>query len=138
MTNDMVPPGLPDELKEEFVNNFFNGRVGSRLVSETEDFRVWHIALAPGERIGFHRHQLPYFWTAVTSGSSKSNYHDGTTRKTSYAAGETRHFHFGEGQYQVHDLENVGDTALVFVTVESKRGSSNPPLEVPRFETDLV
>ena len=34
------------------------------LVSESDRVRVWTIRLKPGERIGFHRHVLDYFWTA--------------------------------------------------------------------------
>ena len=34
--------------------------------------RVWTIRLKPGERIGFHRHVLNYFWTAVTGGLGAS------------------------------------------------------------------
>jgi quercetin dioxygenase-like cupin family protein len=139
MTADItVPAGLSAELAGEFVRNFYNGRVGSRLVSETEDFRVWMLTLAPGNRAEFHRHQLHYFWTAVTSGIARSRYHDGRVQETKYAVGDTRHFKFGKGKYQIHDLENIGDTDLVFVTVESKRGAENPPLDIPRIEADLA
>jgi hypothetical protein len=34
--------------------------------------RVWIIRLAPGERVGFHRHALDYFWTCVTGGFIRS------------------------------------------------------------------
>ncbi len=138
MTEVSAPAGMSAELGEEFARNFYNGRVGSRLVSETEDFRVWMLSLAPGERAGFHRHQLHYFWTAVTAGVSRSHYHDGRVLETKYSVGDTRHFRFGKGQFQVHDLENIGDTILTFVTVESKRGAENPPLEIPRIEADLA
>ena len=47
----------------------------------------------------------------------------------SYNAGETRHFTFAEGEYLLHDIENVGDTELVFTTVEHL-DSANPPLTV--------
>ena len=42
---------------EEFEAIQLNGRVGTRLLSETDRVRVWEIRLAPGERIGFHRHR---------------------------------------------------------------------------------
>lgn len=35
------------------------------------------------------------------------------------------------GEYKVHDLENIGDTDLTFVTVEFL-DSPNKPLPVPR------
>lgn len=43
-----------------------------RLLSETDRVRVWEIRVAPGERIGFHRHVLDYFWAAVTPGRAQS------------------------------------------------------------------
>ena len=55
----------PAALKTEFAREAEkpNGCVGSELLSETEKLRVWTIRLKPGERIGFHRHVLNYFWT---------------------------------------------------------------------------
>ncbi len=44
--------------------------------------------------------------------------------------GETKHFAFGEGEYFVHSVENIGDTDLLFTTVEFL-DSANPPLPVP-------
>jgi beta-alanine degradation protein BauB len=43
-----------------------NPCVGTTLLSENERARVWIIRLAPGERLGFHRHVLDYFWTAIS------------------------------------------------------------------------
>ena len=57
-----VEPTWPRTIREEFEANQLNGRVGTRLLSETDRVRVWEIRLAPGERIGFHRHVLDYFW----------------------------------------------------------------------------
>ena len=118
------------EIAAEFEHNQYNGCVGSELVSETNRVRVWALHLAPGERIGFHRHVLDYFWTAVTTGRGRQHMHDGTTIEKTYLAGETRHEHYKLGEYKVHDLENIGDTDLVFTTVEFL-DSANPPLEVP-------
>ena len=47
--------------------------------------RVWIIRLQPGERIGFHRHVLDYFWTAVTGGRGRQHLQDGTTVEYSYS-----------------------------------------------------
>ena len=74
---------------------------------------------------------LDYFWTAITAGRSRQHTHDGTTREVEYAAGETRWFHFGPGEYLLHDIENVGDTELVFTTVEHLDSENAPlPLDV--------
>lgn len=119
-------------LREELERNEYNGCVGHILVSETERVRVWLLQLAPGERIGFHRHVLDYFWTAVTGGRARSRYGDGRVAETVYMAGDTQHLRFGAGEFMVHDLENIGDTGLVFTTVEFL-DSANPPLAVPQF-----
>ncbi|WP_439400097.1 hypothetical protein ACRQ5Q_41535 (plasmid) [Bradyrhizobium sp. PMVTL-01] len=119
----------PDLIRKEFETNQFNGRVGTRLLSETERVRVWEIRLAPGERIAFHRHVLDYFWTAVTPGSARSHMQDGTTVEAIYRAGDTRHFKYGKGEYKIHDLENTGVNDLWFTTVEFL-DSANEPIKL--------
>ena len=47
-----------------------------------------------------------------------------------YTAGETRHETHAGGHSKVHDLENTGDTELIFTTVEFL-DSANKPLPVP-------
>ncbi|TRW88992.1 hypothetical protein FK535_01615 [Mycolicibacterium sp. 018/SC-01/001] len=110
--------GWTDDLRAEFNEHSHDGHVGSRLLSENDRVRVWEIRLAPGERWHAHRHVLDYFWTAVNAGRSRQHTADGTTRDVSYDAGETRHFRFAAGEFLLHDIENVGDTDLVFTTVE--------------------
>jgi quercetin dioxygenase-like cupin family protein len=121
-------PAIAAEFEQEKRNN--NGCVGSTLLSESERVRVWIIRLAPGERIGFHRHVLDYFWTAVTGGRGRQHVHDGTTVEYTYQPGETRHETYGPGQYKVHDLENLGDKDMVFMTIEFLN-SANKPLAIP-------
>jgi quercetin dioxygenase-like cupin family protein len=108
-----------------------NGCVGQQLISETEKLRVWRIHLKPGQRVGFHRHVLDYFWSAATSGKGRQYFSDGVMREYNYKAGETRHESYGPGEYKVHDLENIGDTDLTFVTVEFL-DSANKPLPIPQ------
>jgi quercetin dioxygenase-like cupin family protein len=116
------------EFDSERLNN--NGCVGTTLLSESERVRVWIIRLAPGERIGFHRHVLDYFWTSVNGGRGRQHVHDGTTVEYSYQPGETRHETYGPGQYKVHDLENIGDKEMIFMTIEFLN-SANRSLPIP-------
>ena len=120
----------PEAIAREFERNQNNPCVGTRLVSETQRVRVWEIRLKPGERIGFHRHVLDYFWTAVNAGRALSHTQNGSTVERSYYAGETQHESYRGGEYKVHDLENTGDTELVFTTVEFL-DSANAALPVP-------
>ncbi len=108
----------PDSLVRELEDSRANGRVGQKLVSETDKVRVWHLSLDPGQRFGFHCHVLNYFWTALNPGHARSHYSDGRIVEVSYAAGDTRHFTFDQGDGMQHDLENIGETPLQFVTVE--------------------
>ena len=124
---DLDGPLWTPALREELAAARTNGRVGSRIVSESEKVRVWLIELQPGERLPFHTHVQDYFWTATSAGKARSRYSDGRVVEVSYAVGDTQHHGFANGQSMTHDLENVGDTALGFVTVEFF-GSSNPPL----------
>ena len=120
-------------LKDEFAREAEqpNGCVGTELLSETDKTRVWIIRLKPGERIGFHRHVLNYFWTSVTGGRGRQHLMDGTTVEYSYYPGETRHETYGAGEFKVHDLTNLGDQDMIFMTVESIEGSANKPLPIP-------
>jgi len=72
---------------------------------------------------------LDYFWTCVT-GDRVRQHHGGTTVEYSYQPGETRHETYGAGQFKVHDLTNIGDQEMVFMTVEFL-DSANNPLAIP-------
>ena len=122
----------PAEIAAEFERESRNPNpcVGNFLVSESDRVRVWMIRLAPGQRFGFHRHVLDYFWTSVTGGRGRQHVHDGTTVEYSYQPGETRHESYGPGECKVHDLENIGNQEMVFMTVEFLH-SANKPLPLP-------
>ena len=122
----------PAELAAEFEREAQNPNpcVGNSLVSESDRVRVWMIRLAPGERFGFHRHVLDYFWTSVSGGRGRQHVHDGTTVEYTYQPGETRHETYGPGQYKVHDLKNIGTEEMVFMTIEFL-DSANKPLPIP-------
>src|ERR1700739_4837027 len=122
------PAAITAEFERERQSN--NGCVSNTLVSESERVRVWMIRLAPGERIGFHRHVLDYFWTSISGGRVRLYVYDGTTVENFYVPGETRHLTYGPGEFTVHDLQNIDDTEMVFVTVEFLQ-SANKPLPLP-------
>ena len=73
----------PAALKAEFEreSRAHNGCVGTELLSETDKVRMWIIRLTPGERIGFHRHVLNYFWTSVNGGRGRQHLMDGIDRR---------------------------------------------------------
>src|SRR5256885_1881501 len=85
--NTHVKTEWPAALKTEFAREAErpNGCVGSELLSETDTTRVWMIRLAAGERIGFHRHVLNYFWTSGNGGPRRPHLMDGPTGGSSSA-----------------------------------------------------
>lgn len=119
----------PAHLQAEYATHAFNGAVGSQLVSEADNCRVWHLHLPPGGFLTFHRHVLDYFWSTTTAGIARGYYEDGRIVDVHHYPGETRHFRHGPGEYFVHAIENVGDTDLNFVTVEFLPGD-NPPIAI--------
>ena len=120
------------ELKEEFARHSHDGHVGSRLLFETNRVRGWEIRLAPGQRLHAHRHVLDYFWIASTAGHGRQHTSDGTTRDVSYNPGDSKHLTFDRGEYLLHDLNNIGDTELVFTTVEHLDSANKPlPIDSP-------
>lgn len=115
------------DLSQEFIDRADNGDVGTRLVSETDRVRVWHIHARPGERLKVHTHVLDYFWTIHAPGRARNYHPDGTYVDVDYGTGDTMHFTFAAGERMTHSLENIGDTDLIFTTVEFK-ASANAPL----------
>ena len=120
----------PEGLEQEMRDNAFNPCVGSVLVSEDDRVRVWHLTIPARSRCTFHRHVLDYFWTCHTHGEARGYFEDGSIRDVSHFPGDTRHMSYGPGEYLLHSVENIGDTDLVFTTVEFK-DSANTPLDVP-------
>lgn len=108
-----------DEKKEQLEQGLSNTQVGEKIVFENEEFRVWSIHLPANQSLPFHKHCKRYFWTALTSGKSRSYYDDGSISETEYEAGSTKYFEgLNDENYFVHNLENIGTTTLVFTTVE--------------------
>ncbi|MEM9316919.1 MAG: DUF1330 domain-containing protein [Pseudomonadota bacterium] len=122
--------GWSDEVRQEFGKNAYNGRIGTDLMFENDQVRVWHMTLRPGERMPVHRHVLTYFWTAITPGRFLQRTYDGTTYESDYQAGLTHFYDVGWGEFALHNLENVGSTTMIFVAVELKKESANMPLSL--------
>jgi beta-alanine degradation protein BauB len=97
-----------------------NRQLGTALWLENEHVRVFEVRLEPGERGPFHIHDGTYFWTVVEPGRGLQRFVDGTYVARDYALGETRYLVHTAEDPLVHDLENIGDSTLRFVTVELK------------------
>ncbi len=108
----------PSALREELEERSAKTEVGQILCYEDETIRVWRIALEPGERLPFHRHTRDYSWTCLTDGVGTTYYGTGDAYRITYRRGDQAYFsHRDKGDF-LHDLQNVGESVLEFVTVE--------------------
>jgi oxalate decarboxylase/phosphoglucose isomerase-like protein (cupin superfamily) len=106
---------------EELAAAPHNHDIGTTLWFENDHIRVFESRLEPGERAGFHIHDRTYFWTVVDEGKGLQHYADGTWTTRHFGLGDTAYREHTPDDPLIHDLENVGDTTLRFVTVEFKR-----------------
>jgi beta-alanine degradation protein BauB len=95
-----------------------NFDVGTTVWFENNRIRVWEILLRPGERGAFHSHVTNYFWTVVEGSRGLQRFVDGTFIVRDYLVGETKYLEHTPATALIHDLENVGESPLRFVTVE--------------------
>lgn len=117
---DIVEEGVfdPADFADELEAAPGNLDVGTTVWFENERIRVWEILLQPGERGAFHSHVTNYFWTVVEGSRGLQRFADGTFVVRDYLVGETKYLEHTPETALIHDLENIGDTTLRFVTVE--------------------
>ena len=109
-----------NDFAEELESARSNHYIGTALWFEDDRIRVFESKLEPGQRAPFHVHDKTYFWTVVDPGRGLQRFVDGTYVIHEYALGETKRLEHNSAETLIHDLENVGDTTLRFVTVEFK------------------
>ena len=117
---DIVEEGAydPDEYAGELAAAPDNFDVGTTVWFENDRIRVWELLLLPGERGAFHSHVTNYFWTVVEGSRGLQRFADGTFVVRDYLVGETKYLEHTPDTALIHDLENVGNSTLRFVTVE--------------------
>jgi mannose-6-phosphate isomerase-like protein (cupin superfamily) len=124
MTPEATEPGTfdPGPYEAELQAAPSNLDVGTKLWFENRRLKVWEVRLEPGERGPFHAHTRNYFWTVVEGGRGLQRLADGTFRERDYEVGDTSYLEHGPDSVLIHDLENIGETVLRFVTVELHDG----------------
>ena len=78
--------------------------------------RVWSVALEPGGRQAWHRHDLPYLIVPITEGRNVMTFADGRRRETIEYPGDVLWREPGIP----HDLENTSDWTYGNVLIEIK------------------
>lgn len=118
--DEVIEQGVfdPADFERELTAAHSNFEVGTTVWFENERIRVWEILLRPGERGAFHAHVTNYFWTVVEGSRGLQRFADGTFVVRDYLVGETKYLEHTPETALIHDLENVGETDLRFVTVE--------------------
>lgn len=109
-----------EEFAEELGRASENRELGTQVWFENDHIQVWEVRLEPGERGAFHVHDQTYFWVVVEPGRGLQRFADGNLVTRDYGLGETRYLVHSSDNALIHDLENVGDTTLRFVTVKLK------------------
>lgn len=117
---EIVESGFYDrsDYGEELEAAPVNKQLGTTVWFENDRIRVWEVLLEPGERGEFHSHTTNYFWTVVEGSRGLQRFSDGTFVVRDYLVGETKYLEHTPDSALIHDLENVGDSTLRFVTVE--------------------
>jgi quercetin dioxygenase-like cupin family protein len=93
------------------------GAVGTSVVFENEQVRVWEVVLEPGESQPWHRHHHPYLIVAIEPADNRMDFLDG---------GEPREMRETPGRVvyreagRPHMLTNRGSTRYVNRLVELK------------------
>jgi predicted metal-dependent enzyme (double-stranded beta helix superfamily) len=92
--------------------------VGTHLLYEDDEVRIWSIVLEPGETAAMHTHRLDYAVVTVKPGRNRRGNGDGSVDILESERGTVRFDRVGQGQQ--HDLTNVGTTRYRNVIVELK------------------
>ena len=120
---------------QEFANELPTAKdnlsVGTKVLFENDRVRVWELALQPGQRAPFHCHTIDYFWVAADPGQVVQRIikddTEGEISSVTHERGEVKFFTFRDGDILVHDLANVGDKPLRYITIELLDGDNTMP-----------
>jgi beta-alanine degradation protein BauB len=101
------------------------GPIGTKVLFEDEDVRVWKLDLAAGQATPVHQHEHDYVFVVVAGGPTEVVNRDGTSEHSTDHRGDAVHHQAP----LVHQLRNLGDSRYVNVIVEFLRtgaGAAGP------------
>jgi quercetin dioxygenase-like cupin family protein len=93
--------------------------VGSKILFEDDQVRIWDAEVAPGESLPIHFHDLDYVTVTLTEGDVEVYEADGTVRGGHRMTGDVQVTKVGAGQ--THVLKNVGTTPYRNRIIELKQ-----------------
>jgi quercetin dioxygenase-like cupin family protein len=91
--------------------------IGTELVFEDAQVRVWRIVLEPGAEAAWHTHELDYTSVSIEGDLIERLNADGTVDRIAVRPGSFTRWHQST---QRHALRNVGATRFANVIVELK------------------
>ncbi len=95
--------------------------IGSKLLFENDQVRVWDLQIAPGEHFGVHRHTNDYLLIYVGDASVRATNADGSTRfERQVHDGDVFFRDLGGGE-DTHDAHNDGPTVARNFIIEMKK-----------------
>ena len=90
--------------------------VGTKVIFEDDEIKVWNLIIDPGEASGLHTHNHNYFYYVVEGSTLEIARADGTVDTMTAEPGDV----VGGKEGSTHDAKNVGDTRFRNVLVEVK------------------
>ena len=90
--------------------------VGTKVIFEDDEIKVWNLTLDPGEASGMHTHNHDYFYYVVEGSELEIHREDGTVDTVAMTPGDV----VGGKEGSRHDARNIGDTRFRNVLVEVK------------------
>jgi beta-alanine degradation protein BauB len=105
-------------MSDKPVDDPMENPIGTELIKEDENVRIWRIELEPGEEAPWHTHHLDYT-SIVVEGSLLERYNgDGSTDRYEVKPGDIMRLYEGSTR---HALKNVGTTRFSNVIIEVKK-----------------
>ncbi len=99
----------------------FSESLGNAVLFEDNTIRLWNLKLDVGERIPFVKNNKNYSWISETDALLKSRSGNGRVSLIRVNKGDTKYFE-NSGKDYINDLENLGETVVLFKVLEYKQG----------------
>ncbi len=90
--------------------------VGTKVIFEDDEIKVWNLIIDPGETSGLHTHNHNYFYYVVEGTTLEIHRENGMVNTVTMRSGEV----VSGTEGSTHNAKNIGDTRFRNVLVEVK------------------
>lgn len=97
--------------------------VGTEVLFENDNIRIWSMTLEPGESSPYHRHLHDYFYIYTTPSHITAHYPDDSEIARGYQEGFVNYSVVGDGIE--HHITNTGDERHNQIIIELKGASAS-------------